>query len=1283
MADGSIIIDTKIDSSGLEKQLNNINEKTGKTLKTLAKVGFGVLTAAIASTTVAVNNFLRDTDRVDKLSQKIGISARAFQELDYALGQSGASIESMQMGMKSFRDAMEKSQKSFKELGVTLKNNDGSLKTQEQLLYESISALQKMEDGTNKMVLAEELFGRSATELMPLLNGQSGSFEELTKQANDLGLVLKDDLVSSGVALGDSIDDLKKAFTGFINQSVAPLIPAINNIVKSITEFLKRGEDIRKTIETIGLVMAGLTAATITYFAVFQGGAILTLITNGLTGMAVAIKGITAAMAGNPIGLIAVVITAVLIPAIILLIKNWDTVYIVVSTTLAKLFNYFNIFGSMLVEVFVVGFNSAKIAALSFAQTILTNVLGAVANLLNVMGKMPFVGDKFKEASNAVKGFSDSLNNNITAAKNESQQIINEAKRKQDAQELLYLQTIDNLTKEQKARLDNLKKLKETNQQEIDIMTSGKEAIKEVLSQEQVEETPLKVNLIAADINYSEIEETPLKVNLIATSVDYSKVEETPLKIDAKAMSGKELDKRNVDNYWQNFRLKAKESFEKVKNEFKKFGEAVKKVAKTIKQVFTGIFNTLSSMSEFSAKEIYDNFKSLINGLLNFFVEEIPLLSNRIDTMVTDIDSFFAKFLEKLPNIVATIENTIKKIANIISTKGGEWIKNLNTIVVALSKVLLENLPILFNSLLKFFNDFINETSKGTNQIIPMFLKFVNDIIKIFFDNLPTIIISLNNMLVGMVKSLVDNKQSIIDGTKNIVDGLVNTVKITLPVIIKTSGEIIQDLIKMILELSPDLIKLFTDLIIGINDTIFENMDLVINTVFDLIDGIIQAVIDNLPAIIKAFVEMIVKLVSSISSSASKFVDAFFLIIGRIATSIITMLPQLVTAFIKLIPMLIVELVKAIPELVKTTFNMGVEMIKGIIEGFKSLFSQLAQAMQDAANPQAALDRKNKENAEKNKEILEKYKKKLSAMTEAELQAEKKAFEEKKKMAESSGYFGIMTREEAKAKEEFFKEAETKIATEKEKKRLEEEIQEYNAKLQEMSIEDLSKEQQKYIKEKEQDKSSLTAFNNAVRDEQIKKIEAIKQTKLNEILSSGEKEKAILSTKKTSGLIDESSYNRSIQSILERRANDLIELGALPTGNRSEDKLLQQTLTLLNEFKKKNTNISAYATGTNYAKGGLSIVGEKGAELVNMPTGSQVFNANDTKKILSGEGFANILNGLKNITSNFFNPQLSMAGGQTITLNNNIQGNITVDGKEIGRIAFKNIDKITKGTYGF
>lgn len=49
-------------------------------------------------------------------------------------------------------------------------------------------------------------------------------------------------------------------------------------------------------------------------------------------------------------------------------------------------------------------------------------------------------------------------------------------------------------------------------------------------------------------------------------------------------------------------------------------------------------------------------------------------------------------------------------------------------------------------------------------------------------------------------------------------------------------------------------------------------------------------------------------------------------------------------------------------------------------------------------------------------------------------------------------------------------------------------------------------------------------------------------------------------------------------------------------------------------------SVPGFAKGTKDAPGGLALVGERGAELINLPKHSQVYNANQTSKMLSGMG---------------------------------------------------------------
>lgn len=237
---------------------NQIEQTTGKAegLSSKLKSGIGTVakwgTAIVGGATVAgaalvglATKAASGADRVDKLSQKIGVSRTAFQELDFICSQSGTAVETLQAGMKSLTLAMDGAKngtasnvEQFQKLGVSVTNADGSFRSQEDVLFDTISALQGMNDQTEKARLATELFGRSGTELMPLLNGEAGSIEEMKQKAHELGLVLDDELIDNGVKLTDSLDQTKRAFQSIGIQLGGALMPIVKNASDYIQQAL-------------------------------------------------------------------------------------------------------------------------------------------------------------------------------------------------------------------------------------------------------------------------------------------------------------------------------------------------------------------------------------------------------------------------------------------------------------------------------------------------------------------------------------------------------------------------------------------------------------------------------------------------------------------------------------------------------------------------------------------------------------------------------------------------------------------------------------------------------------------------------------------------------------------------------------------------------------------------------------------------------------------------------------------------------------------------------------
>lgn len=248
---GSIFIDNEKANESLaktDKQATSLAEGFGKAGKAVAGTAAAIGTAVIG-TSAALIGMATDAsqvaDDVDKMSQKIGMSREGYQEWSYIMSQNGMDVDKLQTGMKTLvtqmdnvKNGNEDAIETFKQLGVEVMNSDGSLRSQEEVMNETIRALADMGDTAERAKLQTELFGKAGTEMAPMLNQGSQAIDELKQRAQDLGLVLSDEAIEAGVKFGDLSDDLKKSFEMLKTNLGSALFPVLNSVIEKLIEFM-------------------------------------------------------------------------------------------------------------------------------------------------------------------------------------------------------------------------------------------------------------------------------------------------------------------------------------------------------------------------------------------------------------------------------------------------------------------------------------------------------------------------------------------------------------------------------------------------------------------------------------------------------------------------------------------------------------------------------------------------------------------------------------------------------------------------------------------------------------------------------------------------------------------------------------------------------------------------------------------------------------------------------------------------------------------------------------
>jgi hypothetical protein len=229
--------DTKPLAAGL-KQATDMGNRFSSQFASVGKSLSMQFTAPIIAGAGALGLIAKQTadyaDRVDKMSQRLGLGREAFQQWDFVLSQNGVSIDQLQTGMKSLAQRMQEAARGtgegadmFRRLGVSVTDTGGRMKTQEEAFTDTVRALQQMEGGIEKAALAQKLFGRSGQELLPMLNQSKGSIDELMERARALGLVMGDDAVNAGVQFTDTMDQISRQVKAVTLSFGAKLLPVL------------------------------------------------------------------------------------------------------------------------------------------------------------------------------------------------------------------------------------------------------------------------------------------------------------------------------------------------------------------------------------------------------------------------------------------------------------------------------------------------------------------------------------------------------------------------------------------------------------------------------------------------------------------------------------------------------------------------------------------------------------------------------------------------------------------------------------------------------------------------------------------------------------------------------------------------------------------------------------------------------------------------------------------------------------------------------------------------
>lgn len=226
--------------------------------------GFAAVAAAIVKAEKAMISMTKESaafaDNIITLSMQTGQSTQQLQEFAYASELIDVSVDTLQGSLTKLTNNMQdtmngtgNAKASFEALGVSVTNADGSMRSANDVFYETIDALGQVKNETERDAMSMDIFGRSAQDLNPLIIQGSKTLKAYADEAHNMGYVLDDEALSALGAVDDAYQRLQKTQEGVKNQLAVEFAPYLEEFYGDATQGVK---DLGKAIKDSGIVDA-------------------------------------------------------------------------------------------------------------------------------------------------------------------------------------------------------------------------------------------------------------------------------------------------------------------------------------------------------------------------------------------------------------------------------------------------------------------------------------------------------------------------------------------------------------------------------------------------------------------------------------------------------------------------------------------------------------------------------------------------------------------------------------------------------------------------------------------------------------------------------------------------------------------------------------------------------------------------------------------------------------------------------------------------------------------
>ena len=282
----------------------------GQSMRMVSRYAAAV-TAAIGALAYKSGKWADDLNTMSKIyhigTQELQLYSAAAKLVDVDVETIAKTHQKLGRNMANAADGSKKQTEAFEKLGVEIKNSDGSLRDADSVWQDSIAALGKMTNETERDALAMTLMGKSAADLNPLIQDGGETYKRVAETMKQYGLDFVDQkTLDQANDFNDKIDTIRAvgalAFQSLGAKIAGVLAPALEKVVGLVGRLANWVSKLNPVILAVTAGIAGIVALLaplllIVGALVSAGGALLGVLAGISAPMVAVAAGIAALVA--------------------------------------------------------------------------------------------------------------------------------------------------------------------------------------------------------------------------------------------------------------------------------------------------------------------------------------------------------------------------------------------------------------------------------------------------------------------------------------------------------------------------------------------------------------------------------------------------------------------------------------------------------------------------------------------------------------------------------------------------------------------------------------------------------------------------------------------------------------------------------------------------------------------------------------------------------------------------------------------------------------------------